>query len=60
MDIVDIFTDLHKEIELQLKQIQDTYMDGQLRDMEHHKFLQGQLLQLYNMQDFMKSYNKEE
>ena len=59
MDIVDILTDFHKQIETQLGLIQETYMDGQLRDMEHHKFLQGQLHQLYYMQDFLRNYNKE-
>jgi|TARA_R100001530_G_scaffold19932_2_gene16714 hypothetical protein len=59
MDIVDILSDLHKEIDFQLNQVKETYMSGQLKDMEQHKFLQGQLYQLYNMQDFIKSYKKE-
>jgi len=35
-------------------------MSGGLIDMEHHKYLQGQLEALYYMQDFIKNYFKTE
>jgi len=35
-------------------------MTGQVKDMEQYKFFTGQLHQLYNMQDFIKSYKKIE
>tara|TARA_R100001244_G_scaffold46553_1_gene41621 strand:+ start:458 stop:643 length:186 start_codon:yes stop_codon:yes gene_type:complete len=60
MDIIDILTDLHKELDFQLSEIQTIYMSGSLRDMEQHKFLQGQLLQIYNMQEFISNYKKLE
>tara|TARA_R110000796_G_scaffold239705_1_gene360469 strand:+ start:6119 stop:6304 length:186 start_codon:yes stop_codon:yes gene_type:complete len=60
MDIINILTELEKELNFQLKDIQNIYMSGSLRDMEQHKFLQGQLHQLYNMQEFISNYKKLE
>jgi|TARA_R110000803_G_scaffold72556_1_gene136237 hypothetical protein len=60
MDIVNILGELQNEINFQLKEIQNIYMSGSLRDMEQHKFLQGQLHSIYNMQEFINKYKKLE
>ena len=58
MDSIDLAEQLQKELEKKEKQVQETYMSGGLIDMEHHKYLQGQLEALYYMQDFIKNYFK--
>ena len=45
-----------EEVNTKLKDIEETLMSGNLKDMEHYKYLQGQLNALYNMQDFIKNY----
>ena len=60
MDPIDLAEQLQKELEKKEKQVQETYMSGGLIDMEHHKYLQGQLEALYYMQDFIKNYFKTE
>jgi|TARA_R110000751_G_scaffold53882_1_gene116291 hypothetical protein len=49
---------LQNEIDIKIKLISETYMGGGLNDMEHHKYLQGQLEALYYIQDFIKNYFK--
>jgi|TARA_Y100001951_G_C11261677_1_gene252891 hypothetical protein len=58
MDPIDLAEQFRKELEKKEKQVQETYMSGGLIDMEHHKYLQGQLEALYYMQDFIKNYFK--
>jgi hypothetical protein len=58
MDSIDLAEQFRKELEKKEKQVQETYMSGGLIDMEHHKYLQGQLEALYYMQDFIKNYFK--
>ena len=60
MDPIDLAEQFRKELEKKEKQVQETYMSGGLIDMEHHKYLQGQLEALYYMQDFIKNYFKTE
>mgnify|MGYP003110628467 FL=1 len=55
-DVIDFIENLQKEINTKLKDIEETLMSGNLKDMEHYKYLQGQLNALYNMQDFIKNY----
>ena len=50
--------ELQKELKKKEQQVQEIYMGGGLVDMEHHKYLQGQLEALYYMQDFIKNYFK--
>ena len=58
MDPIDLAEQFRKELEKKEKQVQETYMSGGLIDMEHHKYLQGQLEALYYMKDFIKNYFK--
>jgi|TARA_B100000073_G_scaffold348404_1_gene366999 Uma2 family endonuclease len=60
MDVVDIVSDFKKEIDAQVEQIRLILMTGQCKDHEQYKFFTGQLHQLYNMQDFIRSYRKVE
>jgi|TARA_R100001460_G_scaffold29353_2_gene58427 hypothetical protein len=60
MDGFDLVSDIRKEIQIQIDSIQNILMTGQVKDMEQYKFFTGQLHQLYNMQDFIKSYKKIE
>lgn len=55
-DVIDFVENLQKEVNTKLKDIEETLMSGNLKDMEHYKYLQGQLNALYNMQDFIKNY----
>ena len=55
-DVIDFVENLQKEVNIKLKDIEETLMSGNLKDMEHYKYLQGQLNALYNMQDFIKNY----
>jgi len=60
MDSIHLAEKLQREIDKLLEQVQETYMSGSLRDMEHHKYLQGKLEALYYMQDFIKTYFNSE
>ena len=60
MDSIDFAERLSKELNKELEQIQETYMSGSLSDMEHHKYLQGKLEAVYNIQDFIKNYFNRE
>ena len=55
-DVIDFVENLQREVNTKLKDIEKTLMSGNLKDMEHYKYLQGQLNALYNMQDFIKNY----
>jgi|TARA_E500000318_G_C3479621_1_gene179886 hypothetical protein len=55
-DVIDFVENLQREVNTKLKDIEETLMSGNLKDMEHYKYLQGQLNALYNMQDFIKNY----
>jgi hypothetical protein len=60
MDSIDFAEQLNRELDKELEQIKDTYMSGGLSDMEHHKYLQGKLEEVYNIQDFIKNYFNRE
>jgi len=60
MDSIDFAEQLNKELDKELEQIKDTYMSGSLSDMEHHKYLQDKLEEIYNIQDFIKNYFNRE
>ena len=59
-DVIDFVENQQREIDRDISDIQDTLMSGNLKDMEHYKFLQGKLEALYNMQDFIKNYFKQD
>jgi|TARA_R100000353_G_scaffold172635_1_gene138026 hypothetical protein len=47
MDDIDLLDRVKKLIETREKQIQETLMSGGLKDIEHYKYLQGELSALY-------------
>ena len=47
MDEIDLLDKIKKLIENREKQIQETLMSGGLKDIEHYKYLQGELSALY-------------
>jgi len=58
MDPIDFAEKLGKELKKKEDQVAETYMSGALKDIEHHKYLQGQLEAIYFIQDFIKNYFK--
>ena len=47
MDEIDLLDRVKKLIENRESQIQETLMPGGLKDIEHYKYLQGELSALY-------------
>ena len=47
MDEIEILDKIKKLLESRESQIQETLMSGSLKDMEHYKYLQGELSALY-------------
>ena len=47
MDEIDLLDRVKKLIETREKQIQETVLSGGLKDIEHYKYLQGELSALY-------------
>jgi len=47
MDEIDLMAKIKRLIESREKQIQETLMSGGLKDIEHYKYLQGELSALY-------------
>ena len=47
MDEIDLLDRVKKLIENREKQIQETLVSGGLKDIEHYKYLQGELSALY-------------
>ena len=50
---------IKKKIELRESQIQETLMSGSLKDMEHYKYLQGELNALYFIANEISDLAKE-
>ena len=51
MDDIEVIDFIKKKIDAREKQIQETFMSGGLKDMEHYKYLQGELNALYFVLD---------
>ena len=47
MDDISLIDKVKRLIERREEQIQETLMSGSLKDMEHYKYLQGELSALY-------------
>ena len=58
MDI-SLIDQIKKKIELRETQIQETLMSGSLKDMEHYKYLQGELNALYFIANEISDLAKE-
>ena len=50
---------IKKKIERRESQIQETLMSGSLKDMEHYKYLQGELNALYFIANEISDLAKE-
>ena len=51
MDEVTLMDFVKKKIKDRENQIQETLMSGSLKDIEHYKYLQGELSALYYIQN---------
>lgn len=51
MNDIDFLDKLKKLLEDRERQVQETLMSGGLKDMEHYKYLQGELSALYYIQN---------
>ena len=58
MDEIAFFDKLKKITETRKEQIQDTLMSGGLKDIEHYKYLQGELSALYYVENEIKEFYK--
>ena len=59
MDEIDLLDRVKKLIENREKQIQETLMSGGLKDIEHYKYLQGELSALYYIANAISDMGKD-
>ena len=59
MDDIEVIAFIKKKIDAREKQIQETFMSGGLKDMEHYKYLQGELNALYFVLDEISNIGKQ-
>ena len=59
MDEIDLLDRVKKLIENREKQIQETLMSGGLKDIEHYKYLQGELSALYYIANEISDIGKD-
>ena len=60
MDEINFFDKLKKITENRKEQIQETLMSGGLKDIEHYKYLQGELSALYYMKAELQNLFKKD
>ena len=58
MDEIDLISKIKRLIESREKQIQETLMSGGLKDIEHYKYLQGELSALYYIANELSDMGK--
>ena len=59
MDEIALIDKVKRLIEDREKQIQETLMSGSLKDMEHYKYLQGELSVIYYLEDEISDLGKK-
>jgi|TARA_Y100000114_G_scaffold130881_1_gene128865 hypothetical protein len=59
MDEVTLMDFIKKKIKDRENQIQETLMSGSLKDIEHYKYLQGELSALYYITNELQQHFKE-
>ena len=59
MDEIDLISKIKRLIESREKQIQETLMSGGLKDIEHYKYLQGELSALYYIANAISDMGKQ-
>ena len=60
MDDISLIDKVKRLIERREEQIQETLMSGSLKDMEHYKYLQGELSALYYMKAELQNLFKKD
>ena len=58
MDEIQLLDKIKKIIADRESQVRETLMSGGLKDMEHYRYLQGELSALYYMQGELKGFFK--
>ena len=59
MDDISLIDKVKRLIERREEQIQETLMSGSLKDMEHYKYLQGELSALYYIANAISDMGKD-
>lgn len=59
MDEVTLMDFIKKKIKDRENQIQETLMSGSLKDIEHYKYLQGELSALYYIANELQQHFKD-
>ena len=60
MDEIAVLDSIKKSISQREQQIQETLMSGGLKDIEHYKYLQGELSALYYIANELQDLNKQD
>lgn len=60
MDSIDFLSFIKRKVKEREDQIAETLMSGALKDMEHYKYLQGELSALYYILSEIKDFNKRD
>ena len=59
MDDIDVLDIIKRKIDDKRKQIEEILMSGSLKDMEHYKYLQGELSVIYYLEDEISDLGKK-
>jgi|TARA_R100000030_G_scaffold30943_1_gene22669 uncharacterized protein YbcC (UPF0753/DUF2309 family) len=59
MDEITLIDKIKRLLEQREKQIEETLMSGSLKDMEHYKYLQGELSALYYIANEISDIGKD-
>jgi len=59
MDDISLIDKVKRLIERREEQIQETLMSGSLKDIEHYKYLQGELSALYYIANAISDMGKD-
>lgn len=59
MEDLDLAETIKKNIEDRRELIKNTLMNGMLKDVEHYKYLQGELSVLYYLEDEISDIGKQ-
>jgi hypothetical protein len=59
MDEIAVLDFVKKRLSDRKNQIEETLMSGSLKDMEHYKYLQGELSVIYYLEDEISDLGKQ-
>ena len=59
MDDISLLDFVKRKAAEREEQISETLMSGSLKDIEHYKYLQGELSALYYITNELKDFNKQ-